>query len=151
MNQHTIVVMYKKMMKDTGIRNFLLMIGFLLTGLFIQCSQPKAIMKTVSSGEVSEMIKNNSNNTRLIILDVRTPDEFAEGHIANATNIDVNAGDFAQKISKLDKTKKYIVYCRSGHRSAKAAEIMKNQSFKTIYNLDGGITHWISDHNPVIK
>jgi len=59
--------------------------------------------------------------------------------------------NFAQKISKLDKTKKYIVYCRSGHRSANAAEIMKNQSFKTIYNLDGGIIHWISDHNPLIK
>lgn len=138
-------------MKNIGFRVFFLMIGFSLAGLFIQCSQPKAIMKTIGSGEVADLIKDNSNNARLIILDVRTPAEFAEGHIANATNIDVKADDFAQKISKLDKTKKYVVYCRSGHRSANAVEIMKNQSFRTIYNLDGGIMLWMKNNYPVVK
>ncbi|MFV8270991.1 rhodanese-like domain-containing protein [Flavobacterium sp. GT2N3] len=78
-----------------------------------------------------------------VILDVRTEAEFNEGIIANAINIDIHLGQgFITEIEALDKTKNYYVYCRSGMRSAKACEIMKEQGFENAYNLVGGITEW---------
>ena len=138
-------------MKNTRNRIIFLLISGLLFVTFIQKGYTQAIQKTINSTEAVKLIKDHKINTKLVILDVRTPQEFAEGHIANATNVDVNAPDFIQQLTKFDKSKEYVVYCRSGHRSAKAAGIMKDQSFKTIYNLDGGITSWINDHNPVVK
>ncbi|CAM3947018.1 rhodanese-like domain-containing protein [Flavobacterium sinopsychrotolerans] len=78
-----------------------------------------------------------------VILDVRTEDEFNEGFIANAINIDIHRGqDFVNEIETLDKSKNYYVYCRSGMRSAKACEIMNQLGFENAYNLIGGITEW---------
>ncbi|MGO4904151.1 rhodanese-like domain-containing protein [Flavobacterium sp. W20_MBD1_R3] len=78
-----------------------------------------------------------------VILDVRTAEEFSEGFIANAINIDIHSGqDFVNEIETLDKNKKYYVYCRSGMRSAKACEIMNQLGFENTYNLIGGITEW---------
>lgn len=70
-----------------------------------------------------------------IVLDVRTPEEFNESHVKDSRNIDFLAPDFSKQISKLDKTKNYKLYCRSGNRSAKAMEIMKAQGFKNLENL----------------
>ena len=81
-----------------------------------------------------------------VILDVRTQDEFNEGFIANAINIDIHRGeDFVNEIEALDKSKNYYVYCRSGMRSAKACEIMNQLGFENAYNLIGGITEWEGD------
>ena len=71
-----------------------------------------------------------------VVIDVRTPAEYAAGHIAGAQNIDVEAGDFAAKISTLDKKAAYLVYCRSGRRSAIAADEMAKAGFTDI--IDGG-------------
>lgn len=77
------------------------------------------------------------------ILDVRTEEEFNEGFITNAINIDIYKGqDFVTEIEALDKNKNYYVYCRSGMRSAKACEIMNQLGFENAYNLIGGITEW---------
>lgn len=78
----------------------------------------------------------------VVVIDVRTPGEYASGHIANATNIDVESGMFEQQIASLDKSKTYAVYCHSGRRSANAASIMSKAGFTKIYNLDGGVTAW---------
>jgi rhodanese-related sulfurtransferase len=78
-----------------------------------------------------------------VILDVRTEDEFSEGFIAEATNIDIHRGqDFVTEIETLDKNKNYYVYCRSGMRSAKACEIMNQLGFENTYNLIGGMSEW---------
>lgn len=82
------------------------------------------------------------SNPAVVVIDVRTPSEFAAGHIANAVNIDVEGGMFEQQIASLDKSKTYAVYCHSGRRSANAAGIMSKAGFTTIYNLDGGVTAW---------
>lgn len=71
-----------------------------------------------------------------VIIDVRTPAEFAAGHLEGATNIDIEAADFATKIGKLDKAKSYFVYCRSGNRSAQAITKMKAAGFTHL--VDGG-------------
>lgn len=71
----------------------------------------------------------------VVILDVRTDEEFAETHVKGAQQIDFRSADFKEKIAKLDKTKTYKVYCRSGNRSGKAIDMMKDMGFKDLENL----------------
>ncbi|MFM1905847.1 MAG: hypothetical protein RIT32_643 [Actinomycetota bacterium] len=78
----------------------------------------------------------------VVILDVRTPGEFATGHIENSINIDAESGSFASEIESLDKTKTYAVYCRSGNRSGNATKIMAEAGFTSIYNMLGGTIDW---------
>ena len=85
------------------------------------------------------------------LVDVRTPEEFSEGHLENAINIDVTADDFDAKVASLDKEKPVMVYCKSGGRSAKASARLKELGFKTITDLEGGITNWKSENKPVVK
>lgn len=82
------------------------------------------------------------NQTDVVVLDVRTPEEFAAGSIQDAMNINYNAVDFSQQIDALDKSKTYLVYCRSGARSSKAVEIMKEKGFHFLYHLEGGYLAW---------
>jgi len=83
---------------------------------------------------------------KAIVIDVRTEGEVAEGFISGTTVFaNVNGPDFMQKIKALDPTKTYIVYCRSGARSARASEILTNNGFKKVYNLNGGIMNWRGD------
>jgi rhodanese-related sulfurtransferase len=77
-----------------------------------------------------------------VLLDVRTPAEFAGGSIEGAINIDFKAADFEQKIGELDKTKTYFVYCLSGIRSKKAADRMSELGFESLYVLNGGYSAW---------
>jgi len=77
-----------------------------------------------------------------IIIDVRTPVEYNEGHIKNAKLIDISGSDFESQIEKLDKSKAYYVYCRSGGRSSSASQIMIEKGFTKVYNLRGGIIAW---------
>ena len=81
----------------------------------------------------------------VIILDVRTPAEFAEGAIKGAINIDVNASNFKEKVSTLDKEKSYLIYCRSGMRSVKACNIMSENGYRQLFNLLGGYQAWSSN------
>jgi rhodanese-related sulfurtransferase len=85
------------------------------------------------------------------LIDVRTSEEFSEGHIENAVNIDVTANDFDAKVASLDKEKPVMVYCKSGGRSAKASARLKELGFKTITDLEGGITNWKSENKPTVK
>ncbi len=85
------------------------------------------------------------------LVDVRTPEEFSEGHLENAINIDVTADDFDAKVASLDKEKPVMVYCKSGGRSARASARLKELGFKTITDLEGGITNWKSENKPVVK
>ena len=84
--------------------------------------------------------KIGTENT--VLIDVRTPEEFGGGHIPNSININFNAPDFSAQIEKLDKSKTYLVYCRSGARSGRAATSMSELGFQTIYTLKGGILGW---------
>jgi len=107
-----------------------------------------------STGAVSTMNVNDFakkiSDTSIVLLDVRTPAEFAAGHIAGATNIDFESGTFEADIQRLDKSKSYAVYCRSGNRSGQATALMAKDGFKTIFNLDGGLINWQSEGNAVV-
>ena len=86
-----------------------------------------------------------------VLIDVRTPEEFSEGHLQNAKNIDWNGTDFQTEISKFDKSMPVFVYCKSGRRSAAAAEQMLSEGFKEVYELQGGIVGWKAAELPVEK
>ena len=79
---------------------------------------------------------------KTVVLDVRTRTEFAAGHIPGAVNIDVNAPDFQEKVSTLDKNKTYLVHCGAGIRSAKACDKMSKLDFPRLYNLEGRFKAW---------
>ena len=86
----------------------------------------------------------------VVILDVRTKEEFDEGHIANAININVESDTFLSQIAKLDKSKTYAVYCRSGRRSADAVAKMSNEEFISLANLNGGVIDWANAGLPLV-
>jgi rhodanese-related sulfurtransferase len=110
---------------------------------------PHPVITNVSPFQAYDLIIQT--NTKFIILDVRTPAEYAEGQILNAVNVDFTSPNFKDEVGRLDKNVTYLVYCRTGARSAAAAEIMKELGFKDIYNMNGGITEWQSAGLPVIK
>lgn len=78
----------------------------------------------------------------IVILDVRTPAETAEGMIDGAIAIDYETDNFETEVDKLDKEKTYLVYCKSGGRSSDACDIMAKKGFKNLYSLKGGYTAW---------
>jgi rhodanese-related sulfurtransferase len=86
-----------------------------------------------------------------VVLDVRRPSEFTQGHISGATNIDWYASDFDKRISALDKSKTYLVHCAGGVRSSKAAEKLTNMKFTNVVNLEGGFKAWEAAGKPVKK
>ncbi|WP_274476046.1 rhodanese-like domain-containing protein [Mangrovimonas aestuarii] len=84
------------------------------------------------------------------LVDVRTPEEYAEGYIEGFQNIDFNSPTFDDDISKLDKNKPVILYCHSGGRSAKCAKKLQEAGFVKIYDLDGGISKWKHEGHEVV-
>ena len=99
--------------------------------------------------ELDEFEKKMASEKYLLV-DVRTAEEFAEGHIKGAINIDYLAESFTIEIQELDLENPVLLYCRSGNRSGKAMKIMNELEFIEVYNLEGGIKGWISENNPVI-
>lgn len=85
------------------------------------------------------------------IIDVRTPEEFSEGHLAGAVNIPVQGTDFAARIARLDPAGTYAVYCRSGNRSKPAVAAMKEAGITTIYELDSGTIGWTKGGQPLTR
>ncbi len=94
-------------------------------------------------------IKIATPNVQLV--DVRTPQEFANGHLENAKNVSFNDPEFKQKIALLDKSKPIAVYCAIGGRSGRASKILVELGFKDISDLAGGITAWSAAQKKVVK
>lgn len=86
-----------------------------------------------------------------IVMDVRTPNEFSEGHVAGAINVDYHGDGFHDALSKLDKDAHYIVHCKSGNRSGKSMKIMKELGFQRVTHMDGGFDAWEAAGLPVIQ
>ena len=105
----------------------------------------------ISVQEANKLIEENIENTKFMILDVRTGEEYKAGHIENSINIDYKSPKFKENVSNLDKEKIYLTYCRSGRRSANSAEIMEELGFENIYMIEGGILAWDKAGLPIKK
>lgn len=119
---------------------------FLMVALF-SCGTGEA-QKSVSLGP-QEFEKQLATEGERILLDVRTPGEFGERHLAGALNIDYNGADFNSRIGNLDKTQPVYVYCLSGGRSAAAAQTLTEIGFTKVFEMNGGISRWIAENHPV--
>lgn len=103
---------------------------------------------SVNSKQVSSMLLKDK---KIIVLDVRTAEEFSYGHIKGALNIDIRQPDAFSKIDKLNKNAKYIVHCRTNHRSGIAVNHMIQSGFKNIYQMMDGWSGWSINDLPVQK
>ncbi len=92
--------------------------------------------------EPSEFSRKLNEDLDGVLIDVRTPGEFNDGHIPNSTLMNIYEPTFADDIQKLDREKNYYLYCRSGSRSHNAGQLMKRLGFKNVYNLSSGINDW---------
>jgi rhodanese-related sulfurtransferase len=110
---------------------------FLIILLIVSCGQEIPVVETVEKETFKTLMQNEYP-----LIDVRTPQEYAEGHIEKASNIDFNASDFNERISKLDKEQPFLIYCAAGGRSTKAAALMQSLGFKKVYELKGGYRNW---------
>ncbi len=108
-------------------------------------------VKNVSAQEAYTLVQENLDNPDFVIIDVRTPDEYNDGHVEGAVNIDYNSDAFRDKTDGLDKNKDYLVYCRSGSRSSAAVKIMEELGFTMIYHMNGGILDWNSESLPLAR
>ncbi len=102
------------------------------------------------SAEAGADIASNAPDD-LVILDVRTPEEFAQGHLDGAMMIDFYDEDFAQQIAQLDPDVPYLVYCASGARSGQASLLMDALNFTNVADIDGGITSWDAAGLPIVN
>jgi rhodanese-related sulfurtransferase len=131
---------------------WILAIAFALTALFTSAEDKKAIPEKAAHKNVkADEFEKLSKEPDTVILDVRSPKEYAAGHIKNSVLIDFNAKDFDEKIRQLDKSKTYLVHCAVGGRSAKASTRMDTFDFPKVVNLEGGIKAWEKAGKPVEK
>ena len=132
-------------------RGIFTVIALTLTGALSACPEQKPVtgVQFVSVEEAEDMMNHDSDGRHLVVLDVRTEEEFQSGHIPGAVNIDYKSEDFKDKVSKLDMDKTYITYCRSGRRSALSSEIMNDIGFEKVYTIEGGIQAWSQYGFPV--
>lgn len=107
-----------------------------------------AIPVNIPPAEAAKYIES----AKPVVIDVRTPEEYAAGHLPQAAMlIDFKAADFKDKISALDRGAKYLIYCRSGHRSGLALGVMKELGFADARDIAGGINAWAAAGLPVVK
>ncbi|MDD5210334.1 MAG: rhodanese-like domain-containing protein [Elusimicrobiales bacterium] len=140
-------------------------------GLFTGCGKPHAL-KDLATAEVPAapaaepkpgdrdfplnikpaQVRDYLEQQRPVFIDVRTPEEHAAGYIEKTDLvIDFKATDFKDKLSKLDRNVKYLIYCRSGHRSGLALAMMKDLGFAEYHDIEGGINAWTAAGLPVVK
>jgi rhodanese-related sulfurtransferase len=115
--------------------------------LLVGCTSMTAGVTNMNVSEFSAKIAEAG----VVILDVRTPAEFAEGYIEGARLIDFQSGNFENEIATLDKNATYAVYCRSGNRSGQAVKVMQDAGFTNVFNMNGGVIDWANAGLPLVR
>ena len=106
-----------------------------------------SVLETVPAQEFRQLV--DSMAERSVILDVRRPEEFAQGYIEGAELVDFYSESFKDSIENLDRQQTYLVYCRSGYRSGVTLDMMEEAGFTSVYELDGGFNGWKANGYPV--
>ena len=113
----------------------------------IQAAEEPKGVEHVNAIQAQKLVEEK----KVVVLDIRTPAEFKQGHIPGATNIDFRTPDFEKQIGQLDKNKAYLVHCAAGGRSTQSLPVLKKQELKSVYHLDGGFNGWKKEGLPVEK
>ena len=129
---------------------FLVIVIWLLSA----CSDNQEYTIPLNSIDSTTAANLMTHDDSVVVLDVRTPIEYAKGHIEGSINIPIKDKQFPQKVAQLDSTKTYIVHCavnpRNG-RADKSISIMDGLGFDNLYSLDGGITAWYRQGLPLVN
>ena len=135
-------------MKSTVMRS-LLMLVLALSVLATACSSDTTTqsIELVPPADAAQVIADDPAG--LVVLDIRTPDEFNEARLADAIMVDFYADDFEAQLDTLDKDVPYVIYCRTGNRSSEAVKTMKDLGFVEVYEIDGGIVNWYDQGYPI--
>lgn len=107
----------------------------------------EAVIETVSAADASALLAEGPAG--LVVLDVRTPEEFAAGRLAGAVNLDFYAAAFADDLAALDRETPYLLYCRTDNRSGQVREMMRSLGFREVHEIDGGIVAWAEAGLPI--
>lgn len=154
--------------KRTTLRTMLLWLAALCVGAYsVQAMLPRIAPDTVRAGqqtaglavgwrdvtpqEAAAIMEQRRADDAFMVLDVRTPAEFAGGHLADARNIDLASPEFRDRVRSLNRNRTYLVYCRSGNRSSKALEVFRELGFTAVLHMDGGTLAWNAAGLPLEK
>ena len=125
--------------KFIGWKNLFLIIIFTFIAFFISCNSVEQGDGIFLDLKADEYLSKMDEKKDHIIIDVRTPAEYMDSHFKDAMNIDFYADSFKEDIDALDKSKVYFIYCRSGNRSGRVLNLMRELGFNEVYNLSGGV------------
>ncbi len=112
---------------------------------------PEAGKLEVRNVDAKKARKLLEKEKEVVVLDVRTPDEFAGGHLAGARNVDFQGKEFEATLAKLDRQKTYLVHCAAGGRSTRSLAVFRKLGFRSVVHLDGGFGAWTEAGFPVAK
>lgn len=116
--------------------------AFLLRPPFLRAQEAIGEYPNLSPSEARELLGKRSGDSRFVLLDVRTAKEFSEERIEGAVMVDYLSPSFRDEVAKFDRSKSYLVYCRTGHRTKGAAKVMRELGFRNVSVIAGGITKW---------
>ena len=111
----------------------------------------RATIQDLSARQFKQMLDHHATDTDIVLLDIRTPQEFQAGHIRGAVLINYYASDFIDKLKALDREKTYLVYCRTGNRTGRSLPIFSRLGFQRVYHLETGISGWLREKYPVVR
>lgn len=103
------------------------------------CSSSTGVIESLDADAAATLLEDDPT---AVLLDIRTPEEYAESRIAGAVNIDFYAADFSTRLGALDRDTTYVIYCRSGNRTTAALDIFRELGFSSVHAVDGGIQAW---------
>jgi rhodanese-related sulfurtransferase len=114
-------------------------------------SADKAAIQSISPREFQALLDRYQGDPDVVLLDVRTPKEFQDGHIDGAILLDYYSSDYVERLKALDREKTYLIYCRSGNRSGKSLAIFEKLGFRRAYHMDTGVIGWSREKYPLVR
>lgn len=124
----------------------------LLIGVSVcMASVGKATEQAISARQFKLLLDEHRGDSDVVLLDVRTPKEFSNGHIEGALLLDYHARDFVDRLKALDRDKTYLIYCRSGNRSGQSLTIFEKLGFQDAYHMATGINGWLQEKYPLVR
>jgi rhodanese-related sulfurtransferase len=114
-------------------------------------SAGQADIQTISPRQFKALLDRHQGDPDVVLLDVRTPKEFEEGHIDGALLVDYYSSDYVKRLQALDREKTYLIYCRSGNRSGKSLAIFEKLGFRHAYHMDTGVIGWSREKYPLVR
>ena len=116
-----------------------------------QASADMPVVQTISPIHFKALLDRHRGDPDVVLLDVRTPKEFQDGHIQGALLLDYYSSDYLERLKALDRQKTYLIYCRSGNRSGKSLAIFEKLGFHRAYHMDTGVIGWSREKYPLVR